>query len=136
MDTPIELQNATHEFAGSGDGETLGTINSLFGAGTAVIMLVMYGVTLCHVRYGSQYKAITGMIIMLMVSQIFGMLTAYSFLELNINGNVTYMMIWTSGIAFTMQQLPFNVSHFELAWIYRKLSQDVPKAIKIAEREG
>ena len=34
------------------------------------------------------------------------------------------------------QQLPFNWSHFELAWIYRKLSLDVPKAIKVAEREN
>ena len=74
---------------------------------------------------------------MLICSNVFGILTAITFFQLNIaEGEMSSLMIWLSGIAFTLQQLPFNVSHFELAWIYRKLSLDVPKAIKIAEREG
>jgi hypothetical protein len=42
-------------------------------------------------------------------------------------------MIYVSGLALIMQQLPFCVSHFELAWIYYKLTVDVPRAIEANE---
>jgi hypothetical protein len=122
---------------GNAGSDTLATINSFGGLGTAVIMIIGYLLVLYHIRTGSQYKAITYITLWLIMSCTFGILTAITFYNLNIvDGEMSVLMIWLSGVAFTLQQLPFNVSHFELAWIYRKLSKDVPKAIKIAEREG
>ena len=48
------------------------------------VIFVSYITTLVHVKRGSQYSAITGIIIQLIVSQAFGILTVLTFAELNI----------------------------------------------------
>lgn len=108
-----------------------------------------YIATYVHVKKGSQYTSITGIILQLICSQIFAVFTVLTFEKLNLErtqvggwadtgnrtGNYTPAKILAilSGVAFIMQQTPFNACHFELAWIYKKLSRDAPKVIERAQ---
>jgi hypothetical protein len=47
-----------------------------------------------------------------------------------LHDNKSDLIIWTFSIAFTISTVTFNVSHFELAWIYRKIANDSPKMLE------
>ena len=41
--------------------------------------------------------------------------------------------IWVQGFGWSLQDLPFNVVHFLLAWQYKRLSNDIPQILSGVE---
>ena len=98
---------------------------------TRSTLLLLYIPTLIHVLRGSRYTFVIGLILLLMGAQIFNLTLSIFFKALFIPPvKSTEFNIWGYGISIGLANTCFNVAHFWMAWIYRKIANDTPKLLE------
>jgi hypothetical protein len=96
------------------------------GTWTRVVLFVAYVPTLVHAVRGSKYRTVIWLVSLLLVSNltIVGFYRFYK--QIFIDNSLTTSSIWGYAITDAVGNLCFLVSHFELAWTYRRIAGDTP----------
>ena len=99
------------------------------GVVTRSLLIVMYVATLIHVRMGSKYTAVTYLILILILNNASGIVLDFAAMSMLVHHNHTHFLVWAWSLSFALMNLTFNISHFELAWIYKNIAHNVPQAL-------
>lgn len=103
-----------------------------YGASGGLVFL--YFTTVVHIWRGKFYWRLVWLIVMLIVSNIGTFLIYFADQQLFYKNNVTGGNIWLLGISFVVQNAPFNVSHYLLAYFYQQLAEQIPRRLNGTER--
>jgi len=94
---------------------------------TSSILVLCFAVTLVHVRFGSKYTFLTILTVLMLFSDSLGRFTiAFAENKLFLSEETTQANICVLGFGFAMQDTPFNVVHWLLAWQMNETARRVP----------
>jgi hypothetical protein len=95
---------------------------------TRSLLLLGYTPTLIHIIRGTAYKPIIRIVATLIVSNLLLVVNEWFYFNLFVKNPPVYdtATIWGYSILVGLGNLAFNVSHLELAWIYRNVAISTP----------
>lgn len=100
-------------------------------AGTRGILAIVFTAVLVKVRLGSKYAKITSFSALLLLNNIFGFWQTFPTIKLEYSNeeDAKEIVKYNIGITFALMSIPFNIAHWELAWLYRTMANDIPKVL-------
>jgi len=96
----------------------------------AIMLFLIFLVTLVHVKNGSNYTFLKNLIYMLLVNNLAVLLAAYAQHQLYIQNDTRVSLIYLLNISFALQDCPFNVVHYLLGKRYDDISKDAPAILE------
>jgi predicted membrane chloride channel (bestrophin family) len=96
----------------------------------SIVLIVLYVGTLLHNFNGSNFKLISVVLGMLLLSNVATIFITWADYELLQKDNSKPVYVWMLGIAYSMQDTPFSVVHLVMAFEYLKMARNIPKAIQ------
>lgn len=96
----------------------------------SLILIALYVFTLVHNFMGSNYKKLSILMALLLLSNVGTILIDYADYQLMKIESLKLSYVWLLGIAYSLQDATFSVVHFVMAFEYLKIARNIPKAIK------
>ena len=103
------------------------------GIAMCAVLIPVYIAALIRVLQGSKYKLIVALTLMLIFQNLAYIGVFYFDIKFMLKDETNHINFVMQGVCFGLQFLLFNLAHYQLAWQYRKLSNDIPKIFEAEE---